>query len=924
MRYTAWLSEIGKDDIARAGGKGANLGELSQAGLPVPPGFVVTTGAYDAFVEVDGLKDEIVSLASRPEVDDPSAFEAAAEKILALFAQGIIADEVATEIRAAYDRLKNANIRAVAVRSSATAEDLPGASFAGQQETYLNVRGAGALLEAVRACWASLWTARAIAYRKNQGIDPAKVSLAVVVQRMVEAEAAGTMFTADPISGWRDRTVINAAWGLGEAVVGGRVTPDSLVVDRASGRIVSRKIADKEVMTVYTEGGTEEKPVPEARRLRPVLDDKEAAKLACYGARIEYLYGTPQDIEWALSGGKLFILQARPITALPEPRVEPPADWSVPDPKGFYSRGSIVELLPDPLSPLFASLAPEPVGQTIRRIGDELLGSGVFTEMEIGLTTINGYAYYYMRLTPRATLQMLRMVPGALWQMIVRQGGERLWRERFRPRYARVVEEWEAKPLGDLPATELLAGVKELLYRGAQYYTSVQMIIPSAYTSEALFANLYDRLIKREGAPPSQTFLLGFDSAPIRSEKALYDLATWCREHSELAAALADTPSEKILDLLETEAPPAGVDEAVWREWRSRFRDHLDRHGRMVYDLDFAKSVPADDPAPTFETLRYYLRGEGKDPRERQREAAARREEATATTMARLDVPRREVFRSLLRWTQKYVPLREDALADVGLAWPLMRRMLFELGRRLTATGAIVKPDEVFWLEGDELQSVAEALNARQTELESLSDSVRERKSEWRARRLATPPPLLPKGVRFLGINWERWMPARSQESSGDTIKGVGASSGRITARARVLGGPEDFGEMRPGEVLVAGITTPAWTPLFAVASAVVTNVGGPLSHGSIVAREYNIPAVLGTGVATRRIRSGQTIRVDGDAGTVTLLDGAGEADTVQQPSEVGSSVRNHPSTRMIALLALGGAAIVAALRWRRRSWREY
>jgi pyruvate,water dikinase len=375
-----------------------------------------------------------------------------------------------------------------------------------------------------------------------------------------------------------------------------------------------------------------------------------------------------------------------------------------------------------------------------------------------------------------------------------------------------------------------------------------------------------------------------------------------------------DTPS---VEVLETERPPADVDEAVWREWRSRFREHLDRYGRMVYDLDFAKPVPADDPAPILDTLKYYLRGEGKDPGERQRAATARREEATAATMARLDAPRRRAFRSLLRWTQRYVPLREDALADVGLGWPLMRRMLFELGRRLAAAGAIERPDEVFWMQGDELREAAEALDAGRTELESLSGAVRERKSEWQAQRLATPPPLLPKGVRFLGMDWQRWMPARSGEPTGGVIEGVGASSGRVTGRARVLRGPEDFGEMRPGEVLVAGITTPAWTPLFAVASAVVTDVGGPLSHGSIVAREYGIPAVLGTGVATRRIRSGHTVRVDGDAGTVTLLDGASEADAVQPSPESGSRERNLPSTKTVVLLALAGIAL--ALWWRRR-----
>jgi pyruvate,water dikinase len=851
VTYTVRLDEVDKDNVALAGGKGANLGELSTAGLPVPSGFIVTTDAYDVFLEAGGMRGEILALASQPR-EDPAAFEATAEKIRTLFARNEMPEDVAQEIRTAYERLANTGAVAVAVRSSATAEDLPGASFAGQQETYLNVRDEVALLEAVKACWASLWTARAMAYRQNQGIDPASVSLAVVVQRMVESEAAGILFTADPVSGRRDRTVISAAWGLGDAVVSGRVSPDTLVVDSSIGRLISRQTADKAVMTVYTADGTAERPVPDGRRREPVLGDEEALELARYGARIEDLYATPQDVEWALSDGEFFILQARPITALPEPQAESPTDWTVPNPKGFYARGSIVELLPDPLSPLFASLAPEPVGQTIQRILEDILGEGVTTEWMMEFTTINGYAYYGMVITPRTMWRVVSVIPGALGRMIVREGGAKLWREEFRPRYARAVENWEAKPLRDLPATGLLDGVKELLYRGAEYYTGVQTVIPSAYISEALFAGIYNRLIQRPGDPPSQTFLLGFASAPIRADKSLYNLATWCRDHPALTAALADTPSDEIPDLLRMDIPPSGVDEAAWREWRLRFRRHLDRYGRMVYDLDFAKSVSADDPAPTFDTLKYYLRGEGKDPRERQRAAAARRDEVAAATMARLDPARRKVFGMLLSWTQKYVPLREDALAEVGLGWPLIRRMLFELGRRLVAAGAIEKLDDVFWLEGDELGDAAQALDAGASDLEDLSGVAAERRSVWRARRLLTPPPLLPKGKKIFGLDWQRWMPARSEESSGDIIEGVGASSGRITARGRGGGRPPDLGEMEPGEVLVAGITTPAWTSLFAVASAVVTDVGGPLSHGSIVAREYGIPAVLGTGVATR------------------------------------------------------------------------
>src|SRR5919112_625240 len=413
MTYTAWFDEIGKQDIALVGGKGANLGELSRAGLPVPPGYVVTTAAYDTFVEVSGIKGEVVALASVPRAEDPAGFEEVAEGIRALFSEGKVPQEMADEIRAAYQELGEDGEIAVAVRSSATAEDLAGASFAGQQETYLNVRGAEALLEAVENCWASLWTARAMAYRTRQGIAPETVSLAVVVQRMVESEAAGVMFTANPSNGRRNELTISAAWGLGESVVSGTVTPDSIVVEKGSGRVLSRETADKGVMTVYTEDRTAERPVPEAQRRELVLDDEMAAALARYGATIEQHYGIPQDIEWALTGGDFFIVQSRPITALPEPMGDPPTAWSVPIPKGFYVRASIVEQMPDPLSPLFADLAYGSVPRSLDKLMNGLLGSDTLRQGELAFPTVNGYAYYYYKMAAilRISAKALAVLP---------------------------------------------------------------------------------------------------------------------------------------------------------------------------------------------------------------------------------------------------------------------------------------------------------------------------------------------------------------------------------------------------------------------------------------------------------------------------------------------------------------------------------
>src|SRR5215203_3043475 len=599
MAYTAWFDEIRKEDIALVGGKGANLGELSRAGLPVPSGFVITTAAYDTFVKASGIKGEVVALASVPRAEDPAGFEEVAEGIHALFSGGKVPDEMAEEIRSSYQELSDDRETPVAVRSSATAEDLPGMSFAGQQETYLNVRGAEALLEAVKNCWASLWTARAMAYRARQGIGPATVSLAVVVQRMVASEAAGVMFTANPSNGRQDQAAISAAWGLGESVVSGSVTPDSIVVEKESGRVLSRETANKAVMTVYAEDGTAERPVPEALHRQPVLDDEAAATLTRYGATIEHTYRTPQDIEWALAGDEFFIVQARPITALPEPMADPPTDWSVPIPKGTYWRASIVEQMPDPLSPLFADLAYGSVPRSLDKLIEEFFGSGVFREGDLAFPTVNGYAYYYYSLG--AFWHLLAKTPAA-FRLLMGSGeasGVMRWREYAQPRYARTVEEWEAKPPEDLQADELLAGVRKLLDAGTEYYTSVQTIIPLAYISEALFTTFYNRLVRREEDPPAQTFLLGFDSMPIRAEKSLYDLATWSREHPGLARTLAGTPSEQILDLLGAEGPPSGVDREEWREWRARFQSHLDRYGHAVYNLDFVNPVPADDPTPS-------------------------------------------------------------------------------------------------------------------------------------------------------------------------------------------------------------------------------------------------------------------------------------------------------------------------------------
>ncbi len=441
--------------LSQVGGKGASLARLAVAGLPVPPGFHIITAAYRRFVAEHELQEQILAAVSAATPDQPATLEEASSQIGKLFAQSAIPDDIAGEIRRAYAGLGGGDVP-VAVRSSATAEDLPEMSFAGQQETYLNMRGEAMVLDAVKRCWASLWTARAIAYRARQGIASDSVALAVVIQKLVFAAAAGVMFTANPLTGKRDAIVINATWGLGEAIVGGLVTPDTLTLEKASGRVLSRETADKRVMTVRVESGTSEQPVPEVRRRAPVLDDGQAAGLARLGVQIERLYGMPMDIEWALAAGKFAILQARPITALPQQQAPLSTEWPLPG-KGPFTRSSIIDLMSDPLSPLFATLGRDRYNAGEERTMEWFIG--VKHARMVWLNVINGYAYMSGALSFSEGLRMLLAIPRMI--QIVRTAGSR-WRNEAVPRYTETVARWQARNLLEVPAGDLLDGAREV------------------------------------------------------------------------------------------------------------------------------------------------------------------------------------------------------------------------------------------------------------------------------------------------------------------------------------------------------------------------------------------------------------------------------------------------------------------------------
>jgi pyruvate,water dikinase len=524
--------------------------------------------------------------------------------------------------------------------------------------------------------------------------------------------------------------------------------------------------------------------------------------------------------------------------------------------------------MPEPLSPLFATLAIPAVARVgIREVMRPLTRSEPALPEDY-IVTINDYAYMGVAYTPRQwwwiVTRMLLSFPRLLRE------GIPLWRDEIRPRYAETVARWQDKPLEAMRDAELWAGIREV-NDAAMLHLACLMVATTGASAgaEGLFTRVYEKMVHRDGDPASVTFLMGYDSTPIQAEKSLYDVATWSQEQDDLAAYLLGTPAEQLAAQLSTGQEPV----AGWPAFCERLRAYLQAYGHIIYDLDFAKPLPVDDPTPMLEIIKMYLRGQGVNPHQRQRTAEEKRVQASEATLERLKGLRRWAFRKTLGMAQTMAQVRENALSDIGLGYPILRQMLHELGRRFVQAGLVAQGDDIFWLEADQVEDAVAALESG-GQPAGLAEQVAQRRASHEALKLISPPPMLPPKKKLFGFKMESWLPAAEDSQTASTLKGVAASAGHVTAPACVLHGPEDFDEMRPGDVLVAGTTTPAWTPLFAMAAGVVTDIGGPLSHGSIVAREYGIPAVLGTGVATRRIHSGQTITVDGSAGVVTLAQG--------------------------------------------------
>ena len=622
--------------------------------------------------------------------------------------------------------------------------------------------------------------------------------------------------------------------------------PDNLLVDKATGKTKGLVIADKTMMTVRTETGTEERPVPTEKRKRRTLSDARLAELAGLGIKIEQYYGAPQDIEWCFAGGQFYIVQVRPITSLPPA----PLQWAPPGKGRWLHGGGSFEMITEPISPLFESLLLPIFAEAIFALLESAGLKGVLPA--VPYCVVNGHIYLHvdLRLRPWNLAGVLRDFAMHFNSMRDQEAENTLYRQ--------TVADLSQPDLRELTNTQLLERLDGLGRAGMRYWLQIMKVVQVIYRQEHAFTSFYTRLRRAHpGLPEPEIFLRGQKVKPWQAECSMFDLAQMARELG-LAGELLENPAT----LLNGAEDNAGV-----HAWRAALAAHLERFGHQLASFDLSLPTLADDPRPALSAIQTYLKGK-ESPYARQQRMQAEREAACAAAEACLPARRLPKFRQLLLSAQQAALTREDALFDVGLAWTPMHRIALELGQRLAQKGLLAQPGDVFWLYLKEIRASFEEPGRNK----GLTEQIAFRKAHNNSWSGVDAPYLLPLGSR--PAFWWKWVfptPELNRQPDAHTVVGLGVSPGKVTAVARVLHSLDEMQRIQEGEILVTRSTTPAWTPLFARIAGLVTDLGGPLAHGSIVAREYGIPAVMGTGSATQRIRDGEIITVDGALGKVII-----------------------------------------------------
>ena len=872
--------ESPNNTLEASGGKGSNLGIMLRAGLPVPRGFCISTAAYQQIASLSEQSLIIDELATIGNASDPR-LASLAERMRASFQNIAIPSELERTIVEAYESLGADT--PVAVRSSANAEDLPTASFAGQQDTYLGIVGSKALLMAIRNCWASLWNERAVRYRVVNRIDPRSVRLAVVVQHMVDSHVAGVLFTANPLSGCRRQAVIDANPGLGEAVVSGAVNPDHFILDRISGAIVERRLGDKRLVIRQVAGGGTVTEEMSRQDLSACLNDLQLHELVDLGAKVERHFGAPQDIEYAFdAAGTLWLTQARPITTL----YPLPPDSSATDLRTYLSLNVFQGML-QPFTPMgvqgfrfmmagATALAGYPLthpaaGPSILKVA----GQRIYADLTAVLCNPLGRRLMFQvlphmearsakilkQLAVEKTefqlqghaLKTLGMLAKVMGRTLLPH--RILWALRHPDRAVERARIKLQAPILDVKRSDPLEAIEEQLQGIVGSFLEVA---PSAIAG--VIAGMIAKALLKDlaNAQELDTIRRALPNNPTTEmDLALWTLSLRLKSNESSCKAFEDHPPAELANRYQAETLPPALQEGL--------RNFLQTYGqRGLTEIDLGSARWSDDPGYLLGILGSYLRMEdpelAPDHQFKRGQEEAEGMVAELTRRASRGHPLRgKLVGLMLHRMRTLLGLREGHkfILVTVLAW--VRRQLQLVGEQLVNQGTMEEVEDIFFLDLAEVRRAREGEDVRAIVLE------RRKTYDQEKQRRLIPRVMLSDGT----------IPTADSTSASTAegeLVGTPASAGIVKGIARVIVDPRDA-KLAPGEILVAPSTDPGWTPLFLTASGLVMEMGGAMSHGAVVAREYGIPAVVGVPLATEGIPDGALVEVDGESGKIRILD---------------------------------------------------
>jgi len=881
--YTLPFSSIRAADLPLVGGKGANLGEMTHAGFPVPTGFCVATTAFDQFMRSCPQADELYARLDTVSTDLETARQvgqAVRETLLTV----PMPDSIAEAIR---DAWQMAGVdEAYAVRSSATAEDLPDASFAGQQDTYLNVIGEEALLDAVRRCWVSLFTDRAILYRDQNNFSHRDVQLSVVVQQMVMSEMSGILFTADPLTGHRHTATIDASFGLGEALVSGLVSPDAYRVDKRDMTIIERQIADKQI-AIYPkkEGGIKQVELTDTQRTQTVLTNAQIIELAQLGTKVEAHYGSPQDIEWGIVGDQLYLLQARPITSLYPIENLQSQDGSL---RVYFSVGN-QQMMTSVMSPLgmsgLATVFPiaksegeletfivHPSGGRLFADLTEPMRHPIFGRLvPIVLSQFDALAPEMMSLVTSRPEFQKRSAIRLNWPTLcfmawmVRQViGNLLWRD-----------------LTDFPkraTVKLNEGTqkhKKLIAEASSAEDKVEAAIKaiSSMLDVAIFwiptlaaGVLGTKMIKKVGdGRADEDALESFDLAHrgnVVTEMNLMigDVADIARQSPGLTALFADVGMDSTAFLEKARAvEDSGPFLAAWDKMMAQYGS------RASSEIDIRAPRWYEEPLPVLQVIATFLQKEAGSHRTQHKALEAKREkgvESLIQTVERLPFGRllARMLRRMLHVVENGAVLREHHKFALIERLRIAKEAVKEIAQKYVDDGKLEEADDIWFLRWPELLAFTKG------DLPDPKGLITKRRAAFVQYEHMTPPALITSDGETPVVKYQ------VEDAPPGALVGNAVSPGVIEGIARVIRDPHTE-TLDPGDILIAPFTDPGWTPLFINAGGLIMEVGGVMTHGSVVAREYGIPAIVGVPKATTELQSGQRLRIDGNRGVIEILE---------------------------------------------------